>query len=154
MPGRSRIRAFCTSGGAETTTTASTRRSPPVSNKSNLLALALRIGQKALLGLVHERMNDVLEPLQCRRVIDDSCGELDAVDYSPRGCSGKGCLNCGDRFALIEPVHDRVSIMHRDSRLGEKTGRGGFSHSKRTGQTKHEHSSRHKTFASQGMQQP
>src|SRR5262245_21969158 len=40
MPGRSSTRARWTSGGADTTTTASTRRSPPVSNRSGISSTA------------------------------------------------------------------------------------------------------------------
>src|SRR5262245_37615269 len=40
IPGRANTRSRCTSGGAETTTTASTRASPPVSNSSGMSSTA------------------------------------------------------------------------------------------------------------------
>ena len=91
MPGRASTRARCTSGGAETTTTASTRLSPPVSNSSGMSSTATfsprrrRLGEEPPLGLPHQRMDDRLEPLERRGIVEHARGKPVAIDLAARG---------------------------------------------------------------------
>ena len=87
-------RARCISAGADTTTTASTRLSPPVSNSSGIsstttLAPAASASvEELLLGLAHQRMHDRFEPLQRRRIAGDPLAERCAIDLAVSGVPG------------------------------------------------------------------
>ena len=71
---RSSTRARCISAGADTTTVASTRLSPPVSNSSGMSSTTIRRAWRSAsarnfcLGFAHQRMHDRFQPLQRRRI--------------------------------------------------------------------------------------
>ena len=127
MPGRSSTRARCTSAGAVTTTTASTRLSPPVSNSSGISSTTtgapsrFRLGQEPLLGVLHQRMHDRFEPLERRRVAHDTrAPSLSRSTLPPAVVPGKRRLDERHRLAFIEPVHGRIGVVHRHALLREK----------------------------------
>ena len=86
MPGRAITRAFCTDSGAETTATASTCASPPVSNSSGTSITTRRAPsasacrQESFAGLAHQRMHDALEPFQRLGVAEHAVREAAPVD--------------------------------------------------------------------------
>ena len=95
MPGRSKARRRWTSGGAETTTTASHRQSAPVSNKKRHIehddagAAGLRLGKEFFPRSEDQRMDDGLEPGERRVVVQHHRGELGAVDLAVGGRAWK-----------------------------------------------------------------
>ena len=64
-------------------------------------------------------MNDRLQPLERGVVAEHARGQLVAIDLAARGGAGKRRLDRGHRLALVEPMHDRVGIVHRHAFLGE-----------------------------------
>ena len=101
MPGRSSTRERCTSAGADTTTTASTRAiAAGLEQERNiehhdLLAARLGLGQQPPFGFVHQRMNDRLEPGERGAIAENTRGELGAIDLAARGRARKRRLDRG-----------------------------------------------------------
>ena len=139
--------------GADTTTTASTRSSPPVSNRSGMSSTAT-FSPRASASARSRRsasctsgMNDGLEPFERRVVAQNARGQLVAIDLAVRGGAGKRRLDRRHRLALVEPMHDRIGVVHRHAFLGEEARRRRLSHAERAGQTEDEHAASTKAFA-------
>ncbi len=139
MPGRASTRARWISAGAETTTTLSTRFSPPVSNSSGTSNThQRRIGMRRDKGgafLAHRRVDQRLEPLQRPRIGQHRLAEQGPVDTLGPGRVRKHRLDRRDEspaFAL-EPMHRRIRIEHRHTELLEHRGDGRLAHADRPG---------------------
>ena len=108
-----------------TTTTASTRFSPPVSNNKGTSTTAtgapelFRILKKFLPRGAQHRMNDFLKPLHGGGIVHHTGGEPVAVDFAIRGRAGKCRLDGSDRLAFVEPMNSRIRVVNRNAGFRE-----------------------------------
>ncbi len=109
MRRRARTRAICTLRGAETTTTWSTCRSPPVSNSSGMSSTAKSAraararARKRRCALPHHGVQDLLQLAQCGRVGQDFCAQRGAVQRAVGDGAGKRLGDRGQGAAVRAP---------------------------------------------------
>ena len=129
MPGRAAIRAFCTSSGAVTSSTASTsalaaglKQERDVEN-DKIGARGARLGDKFGARGAHQRMDDRLKPRHRRRVIDHIGREARPVDLAITQRARKGRLDQRRGRAAIERMHGGIRNHARERRLRGKSPR-------------------------------
>ena len=109
--------------GAVTTTTASTRASPPVSNSSGMSSTTMRRAGRArrarnALGVgAHQRDGRCASRRRSAAAIAEHAGgQRRAVDAGRRGGAGKARLDRRHGGRAIERVHRGVGVVHRHAR--------------------------------------
>src|SRR6266487_2814350 len=100
----------------------------------NFLATRFGFGEQAPLRLLHEGVNDGLEPFQRCAVAEDTCRELIAIDLAACGCAGKCRLNRRRSFPVVEAMHHRVGVVYGNTFLGKEARRRRLSHAERAGE--------------------
>ena len=145
MPGRARTRARCTSAGAETTTTVSTRDSPPVSN-SRGMSKRIR-GASAYLARNASRSSPTAGWTMAsnRRsaavIVQHPFTQHRAIDPARPCRPGKGLLDRPHQTAIraLQAVHRGIGVEHRYALFGEHRRDGRFAHADRAGQPDPDH---------------
>ena len=145
IPGRASTRARWTSAFADTTTTRSTRASPPVSNNRGNVEHDERRGgvggQEGGAFLTDGGVDDALQPLHRGVVTKHRRAERRAVDAGRTGAAREGGLDFRNETAAraLQEVDGGVGIEHGDALGREHRGNGGLAHADRAGEAERQH---------------
>ena len=100
---------------------------------------ARRLGDEGGALGAHERMDDRLQTLQCRCIMNNQRREPRPVDLAVSQRAWEGGFDQRRGGAAIERMNGGIGIMHWDAGLAEH-GRGRrFAHADRAGEAEHEH---------------